>query len=145
MLVEGLVVAVAVDDDQVATPTGDDVEFPRAGMPVRLADTTGLQRERQEAGLLTFQDRKVVLVGLLEPTPSCVLLGEAPRWNRCDCDVIVSAGRRRVTAKARSVIGHWDFLVRAIAGAGGDDQAVNAYTGCGRGACWARSPRFCDD
>jgi hypothetical protein len=38
-------------------------------MPVRLADTSGLQREQQDAGRLTFEDREIVLVGLLKRAP----------------------------------------------------------------------------
>src|ERR1700744_728963 len=45
MLVEALVVAVSVDEGPGRDPLGDDVELPRAGMPVRLADTPGRQRE----------------------------------------------------------------------------------------------------
>src|SRR6476469_2595728 len=63
-LIEALVVTV---------PVGDDVQLPRAGMPVRLADTSRLQREQQDAGLLAFEDREVVLVSLLIRTPvKCV-------------------------------------------------------------------------
>src|ERR1700741_3836459 len=46
MLVEALMVAVPVDDPPSRDSAGDDVELPRAGMPVRLADTPGHQRER---------------------------------------------------------------------------------------------------
>ena len=37
-------------------------------MPVRLTDTAGLQGNEHHAGLLTFEDRKVVLMGLAQQT-----------------------------------------------------------------------------
>jgi hypothetical protein len=69
MLVETLVVAVPVDDDPGRDSAGDQVDLPRAGMPVRLADTSGLQREQQQAGLLTFEYRKIILARLLKRAP----------------------------------------------------------------------------
>ena len=69
MLVEALKVAVPVDDDPCRDSASDDVQLPRAGMPVRLADTSRLQREQQNAGFLAFEDREVVLVGLLIRAP----------------------------------------------------------------------------
>jgi hypothetical protein len=45
---------------------GDQVDLPRAGVAVRLADTSGLQGEQHDAGLLTIEYRKPVLVRLLE-------------------------------------------------------------------------------
>jgi len=36
---------------------------------VRLADTSRLQREQQDASLLAFENREVVLVSLLKRTP----------------------------------------------------------------------------
>src|SRR5277367_5059217 len=69
MLVEALVVAVPVDDDPSRDSTGHDVDLPRAGMPVRLADTSGHQRELHDASRLPFQYRKVVLVRLLKRAP----------------------------------------------------------------------------
>ena len=69
MLVETLVVAVPVDDDPGRDSAGDQVDLPRTGMPVWLADSSGLQREQQDAGLLTFEYRKIVLVRLLKRAP----------------------------------------------------------------------------
>ena len=69
MLIEALVVTVPVDDDPGRDSAGDDVQLPRAGMPVRLADTSRLQREQQDASLLAFENREVVLVSLLKRTP----------------------------------------------------------------------------
>src|SRR5271166_1445002 len=66
MLVETLVVAVSVDESPGRDSLGDDVDLPRAGMPVRLADTAGDQREQHDAGLLPLEDRKIVLVRLLK-------------------------------------------------------------------------------
>jgi len=68
-LIEALVVTVPVDDDPGRDSAGDDVQLPRAGMPVRLADTSRLQREQQDASLLAFENREVVLVSLLKRTP----------------------------------------------------------------------------
>jgi len=62
---ETLVVAVSVDEDPECDAFGDQIDLPRAGMPVRFANTAGLQRNQLDAGLLTDEYRKVLLVCLL--------------------------------------------------------------------------------
>ena len=79
MLIEALVVTVPVDDDPGRDSAGDDVQLPRAGMPVRLADTSRLQREQQDASLLALENREVVLVSLLKRTPRQVWWGAERR------------------------------------------------------------------
>src|ERR1700677_103123 len=66
LLVEAFVVAVSVDESPACDAFGDDVYLPCAGMPVRFANSAGLQRERHDAGLLTLEDREIVLVRLLK-------------------------------------------------------------------------------
>jgi hypothetical protein len=104
MLVETLVVAVPVDEHPSRDSAGHYVELPRAGMPVRLADTPGHQRELHDAGRLTFEYRKIIFVRLLKPAPSYLLTGESPRWNKCDCELIVSAGMRGSPNRAASPV-----------------------------------------
>src|SRR5277367_4919709 len=67
--VETLVVAVPVDKDPARDSFGDQVDLPRAGMPVRLANSAGLQRDQLDAGLLTFKYREIVFMCLLLCTP----------------------------------------------------------------------------
>jgi hypothetical protein len=101
---------------------------------VRLADTSGLQREHHDAGLLTLEYRKILLVRLLERTPVI-------RANRLSAEMeqVRLRGDRLSgypgITKACRIVGQRRFLVGAIA----SDKAVNAYTGCSRGAGQARS------
>ena len=62
---ETLVVPVPVDQDPAGDSLGDQIDLPRAGMPVRFANTAGLQRDQLDAGLLTGEYREILFVCLL--------------------------------------------------------------------------------
>src|ERR1700722_5773345 len=66
LLVKTLVVTVTVDESPTGDALGDDVDLPRAGVPMRFANTAGPQREPHDAGLFTLENREVLLVRLLE-------------------------------------------------------------------------------
>jgi hypothetical protein len=106
-------------------------------MPVRLADTSRLQREQQNAGFLALEDREVVLAGLLERASVVRAAGRIAEMEQVRLRRDRLSGQAGIT-KASSIVDHWFFLVSAIAGAVGD-EAVNAHTGRGPDAHEARS------
>src|SRR6201996_4793874 len=137
MLVEALMVAVPVDDHPTRDSAGDDVELPRAGMPVRLADTPGHQRELHDAGRLAFEYRKIVLVRLLKPAPVVLVDGRIAEMEQVRFRGNRLSGQPGIT-KACRAIGQWLFPISAIAG----DKPVSAYTGR---RCYAGQARSTQD
>ena len=101
---------------------------------MRLADTSGQQCELHNAGLLTFEYRKSVLVRLLKRAPVICAEGLSAEMEQVRLRVDDLIGYAGIT-KPCCIIGQRYFPIGAIAG----DKAVNAYTSRGCSTSQARS------
>jgi len=103
-------------------------------VPVRFSDTTGLQRERNYAGGLTFQNREGLFVCLPERAAVEGAQGLGTEMEQMRLRGGRFGGYAGITEAGR-VISQRHVLVGAISG----DQMIEAHAGRGRCAGQARS------
>jgi hypothetical protein len=103
-----------------------------------LADTSGLQREQHDAGLLTCEYRKSIFVRLLKPAPVVPADGRIAEMKQVRFRGDRLGGETGITKLCR-VVGHRLFPINAKAGRPAGNKTVNAYAGRGCGAGQARS------